>query len=435
MILPFFFIAVHTFSQTYNIAPLTIGDKVPDGFLENIQNYDAENFKYSDFKGKLVILDFWNTYCSTCISFFPKLEKLQAQNEGNLKIILVNSLEDRKAIKDRLFQINKKRASYGEKLLQLSSLTAIYRDSTLAALFPHKSIPHHVWISDGKVLAITDASYATFENVQQVLAGKKVKFYHKDDFLNISYSMQKNGILKPVLPSFNPTFYSGFMAYRPLSNGASGIVKDSVNGTSRMYRPNNSIYSLFIEAFTVPSERIRTIFEVKDWGPFEMSGINEFSEVWFKKNLFSYELCVPENDETNMRKYMQQDLNRFFGGVYGMEGKIEKRIIKSIVLIQTKAGVQKSTGVKKKYERIDSVRNFINYPFRGIVQLLAESLEDMSLPLAFIDESGFTGQVDIQLIGKMSDLPEVRKQLLKYGLDIIETVREMEVLVIRNIKK
>jgi len=59
-------------------------------------------------------------------------------------------------------------------------------------------------------------------------------------------------------------------------------------------------------------------------------------------------------------------------------------------------------------------------------------LEDMSLPLAFVDETGFTGQVDIQLIGKMSNLLEVRKQLLKYGLEIIETEREVDVLVIKE---
>ncbi len=36
----------------------------------------------SDFKGKLVYVDVWNTYCSGCLREFPKLEKLMEKYKG-----------------------------------------------------------------------------------------------------------------------------------------------------------------------------------------------------------------------------------------------------------------------------------------------------------------------------------------------------------------
>ncbi len=41
-------------------------------------------------------------------------------------------------------------------------------------------------------------------------------------------------------------------------------------------------------------------------------------------------------------------------------------------------------------------------------------------------------KIDIQLTGNLKDIENVRKQLRKYGLDIIEVEREVEVLVIKD---
>jgi thiol-disulfide isomerase/thioredoxin len=428
----FCFFVINTFSQTSNIIPLSIGDKVPDVIFKNIKYHNSSTASLSDFKGKLIILDFWSTFCSTCIAAFPKMEKLQKQFDGEIQIILVNCYEDELKINERLKKINKNRIA--SKLIKLPELPALFSDSILIKFFPHETIPHHVWIDrEGRILAITYDYYATSENVQQMLDGKKVKFAYKDDF--IDYSMKRDGILKPALSSFKPAFYSSIMPYDPVvtvSNGASGISKDSANGTIRMYRPNNTIFSLYYEAFSVPGKRTRLIFEVKNWGAFEWPGVNNATISWLTKNLFSYELFMQEKFADKMRKFMQDDLNRFFGGLYGIEGNLEKRALKSLVLIQSKEGLLKSKGEKKTYESNDSLRRYINYPFRSISRTLEELLEDMSRPIAFIDETGYTGNADIQFNGDMRNLQNARKQLQQYGLDIIETEREVEVVVIKD---
>ena len=50
------------------------GDVMPDIPLGAIINNATGKKRFSDFRGKLVILDLWYTYFSSCISSFPKME-------------------------------------------------------------------------------------------------------------------------------------------------------------------------------------------------------------------------------------------------------------------------------------------------------------------------------------------------------------------------
>lgn len=45
----------------------------------------------SDFKGKVVVIDLWETWCKPCIASFPTLEKLQKDFPKHLKILAVTA--------------------------------------------------------------------------------------------------------------------------------------------------------------------------------------------------------------------------------------------------------------------------------------------------------------------------------------------------------
>src|SRR6185312_10987349 len=83
-----FFLSINTLhAQQPALKPLSIGDTVPDITLTNVYNYPSSTIKLSDLKGKLVILDFWSTWCGSCIEAMPESEKLQNGFGNKIQII------------------------------------------------------------------------------------------------------------------------------------------------------------------------------------------------------------------------------------------------------------------------------------------------------------------------------------------------------------
>jgi thiol-disulfide isomerase/thioredoxin len=61
----------------YAQQPLSIGDPVPDVQLDKWVNHSPSMATLSGFKGKIVIIDFWATWCTACLHAFDKLDSLQ----------------------------------------------------------------------------------------------------------------------------------------------------------------------------------------------------------------------------------------------------------------------------------------------------------------------------------------------------------------------
>src|SRR5690348_7254234 len=78
-----------TVAAQNDIRELRIGDKVPDIEFALV-NYPTQKARLSDFAGKLIILDFWATWCTGCLHNFPKMDSLQKEFKGKLQVILVN---------------------------------------------------------------------------------------------------------------------------------------------------------------------------------------------------------------------------------------------------------------------------------------------------------------------------------------------------------
>lgn len=149
---------------------LTIGDTIPDIEITNVINYKTTSIKLSNFRGKLLILDFWAIWCSGCINGFSKLDSFQKKFPDQLQVMLINDEGERSSIenekKTKAFFTNLKSKTNG--LFALPS--SLKRVEVLNQLFPHIYIPHYVWISSqGKVIAVTSSEEVTEINIRAAI--------------------------------------------------------------------------------------------------------------------------------------------------------------------------------------------------------------------------------------------------------------------------
>jgi len=60
-----------------------------------LQNMDEEKIKLSNYQGKVVLLNFWATWCPPCVREMPSMERLQQRiGTDNFKVIALNQMED-----------------------------------------------------------------------------------------------------------------------------------------------------------------------------------------------------------------------------------------------------------------------------------------------------------------------------------------------------
>lgn len=65
---------------------IEIGKKLPDFQLENLE---GERVRLRDLEDKIVLINFWATWCPYCVEEMPDLQRLKEEND-DLKIIAVN---------------------------------------------------------------------------------------------------------------------------------------------------------------------------------------------------------------------------------------------------------------------------------------------------------------------------------------------------------
>ncbi|MFO1452528.1 MAG: TlpA disulfide reductase family protein [Opitutaceae bacterium] len=71
--------------------PLKIGAMAPDF---TTQTLDGKDVKLSDFKGKVVILDFWATWCGPCMAAMPHTQQVAAQYKEQGVVVLGSCTND-----------------------------------------------------------------------------------------------------------------------------------------------------------------------------------------------------------------------------------------------------------------------------------------------------------------------------------------------------
>lgn len=417
-----------------------IGDQIKDVVIQNIRNYPSKSAKISDFKGKLLILDFWSKGCSSCISAFPKMEALQKEFQGQIQILLVckNSEEELKL----LFQKSPN--------LKAATLPMPLGDTVLNNLFPHTGVPYHVWIGpDGKVVGMTDGGSTNATNIKEFLETGKVNLPLRKDA--ISSDLFRASLIDQLL---------NIPDLQKYVDGGVFILKKTP-----YTRPNlfSSIPQLIESTFIdhdISNPIKKTIVEVKDTANISkyFPPINpDLESKWDMNNQYKIQISPLTDDQRNSlgirneRDYIRKYLKEYILSHFGITYAIENRNVRCWVMKSTtNADNLKSKGKAKfidqdQFEFIDSysslqmdgtttLRN-VRFKFieDGIISASKEHFGEKDKPV-FFNETGYDDSFKIDAdIRFTADLTMLNKEIAKYGLYIKEEHREVKCLVIKEL--
>ena len=141
---------------------LKVGDKTPElNFRKIGQTVDAENVTWEDYKGQLVIIDFWATWCPPCIESIPHLNKLVEEFKNQPVSFLSITYEPESMIKPFL------------KKHPMKSTIGSDNDFAMFKSYKAWGIPMIAIVNkEGFIAGIVHPTKLTTELIETVLAGE-----------------------------------------------------------------------------------------------------------------------------------------------------------------------------------------------------------------------------------------------------------------------
>ncbi|MBB5436352.1 thiol-disulfide isomerase/thioredoxin [Pedobacter sp. AK017] len=452
----FLLISNVTVSQTKQqenkeIQPLKLGEQVPDLNLGDIYAggiKGLKNAKVSDFRGKLLMLDFWATTCGFCIQQFPKLSKLQEEFGDGLQILPVGFSKkvNGGSVKEA---IDKWKGTYQE--MKVPTVIAEDDNNELSKLFPYVTMPTIVWISkDGKLLGVTDYHALTKQNIADLLLEKKLNFRgEKDEVKGRFYSPEKPFLISNTNQGQGKGYRSILIGNIDSLYSSPGLQKvTDEKGKERVFALNTTIFEMFGGALAKISREYLFLmgFSGQKRMVVDKSLVSrgyqaryevEHADNWIydefiKNSQFNYEFIPDKKVENDavLFKIVLGDLKSKFK----VRAGIEKRKMPVYALVKS-----------SNYNALEIPTQNIDYRITNKVgETEYESTTESTIGQLngainsyskkfIIDETGLK-RIRIKYPYSARTPSDFKTALNKCGLDLIEVEREMEVLVIKDAK-
>ncbi len=421
----FFILLVLSHSIIHAQSSLSIGSRLPDNItVKNVLHHPTGEVNLSGYKGKLLILDFWATWCAPCIAMLPKSDSLQKVFAKEVQFLPV-TYEPRAKVEKLFLKLKK---------LNNLSLPIVTDDQQLHTLFPHKELPHYVWIDGaGIVLAITNAQEVTAENIRNIINYKKSELPEKKDKF-ISYNREQPLLLADLGITKDQVHFeslvSGFIEGLP---GRYDVVRNEQNKIVRITAINASLEMLYLLAWSNGTQylgRNRVIYEVHDATPVITNETKKDALAkWMREYSRCYELIVPESLSATAFKKMQSDLASYFPQ-YKVSLEKVKRPCLALVRTSTNDKI-KTHGAKAEFHFGHLEASMFNCSLDLLVaQLNAIYLQNLTTPV--VNKTNYPGLVDLVLDTNLTNVEDLRAALQKFDLDLVVQDHEIEMLIIRD---
>ncbi len=416
------------------VTPIEIGQQVPPIVMQEVLNYDQSELRLNDYSGKVIILDFWASWCAPCIQMMPKSNLLQEKYKDDLQIIPI-TYEDAATATKAISRMEKATGTSNK-------LPLVVNEKYAHLLFPHHSLPHYVWIDGtGKVLAITGLDGVNEENIKraisqnQVVANTKenrklVKVYSDEPLvMGNTHIKDKEILMQSTLMGYIENA-GGIRSYQPFF--------PEEGESQRVYAVNSSIPNLFSMAY-LPTQKSsfntsKIRIEVADPYPLTKVDDQQSWPEWMVDNTFCYEIIIPPSQTHRTHELIMEDLARYFPQ-YTV--KTEMRVEEVWALVRTSEKEKFASVVDDPDEWDLSFMPYRAYlknhnMSRLVYELNHKYLNHTRVPV--IDKTDYEGRVDILLEAELGKVDLLREALAAYDLDLVKQMAEIEVMVIKDSK-
>lgn len=404
------------------IKPLNIGDTIPEAVWNmplQVVNHPKgkKTITLNDYRGKLLILDFWATWCAPCIQALPVLQAYNNSYPNKIKVVPISdetSQTIQTFLKQTIAAISKTESLYNYVNKKDVNL--------LKQAFPRNTIPHTIIISPAGILShITSPEYITGQIIKQLIIGKESYIPIKREKAQITLpllALNLKGINKPIA-----TYYSMVSGFLDGLVPFSSQTIDTIARTKRILWVNQSVISLYARAtgrggLFINHVNRRIVATEK------LTGIADNTRANFgqkKQNRYCYEAIVPINlSETELSTKMQADMDAFLG----LSSRIEKRMVNCYLIrpIDTEQAISRIT-------QTDTTKNFKVYKN---LQKLADQLNTLQLPPFFYEGTDMDQSIRLPFNTPSLTFQQIEKILLLQGIALIPQMRQIEMFVLLN---
>lgn len=423
--------ATCAFGQTEGEFNLKEGDKMSQEIVELLERNGGEI-------GKPTIINFWASWCVPCVRELKLLDSIL--NETNKLNVLSVTYEDEEKVASFLNR---------QEDLQKSSLHILSSDTLLKNYFPHRILPHNIWIDkEGVIQHITGGEEMKRENLLSFADQKSIEVHSKND----------NILFDPVAPFHLSD--SEFVYRSILTKRIDGILSgETVKGRgygdkrviSRVFTYNatiNNMLWLAVNKGVSPNDffnimRIETNDSSRFFSPSQApltfkESKYESNQEWKMENTHCYELRMPEYINADIfYSYMLEDLKRNFS--FDVE-IMEDSIMCSVITAENRdvsSYDSKDTSIfilTKNEIRVENV-SMLSL-FQSLNERLKNNPNDIPEDPPFIDRTeGMRISFNLNFKEGLPKYEDIKKLIEeKYGIKILHQREKYPITIIKDMR-
>ena len=365
---------------------LTVGDNAPEITLEHVMQGPSEKkATLSALRGKVVVLEFWATWCAPCVAAIPHLNEL-ADGFDTSKVHFISITDESgQAVIDKFLT---KRP--------ISGWVALDTDRSVFSDYHVTAIPVTVIIdAKGRIAAVTQAAKLSRTMLEDAIAGRPVKA-----------PPVKSKV--PIRPGVDPLVGGSPPLFHFLLRPSAGDLVRSAMSRDAMTWMGKS-----------PSELVRQAYGV----PVALSQIDA--------QLPTDRYDVIASFPPNCQEQRQVVLRAAVETVFGIEARKEMQQLQVLTLSGDDTLLKQHASVSTGGS-ITRAANGDLVMVNGSIDDLAQSLQ-AAVRMPVFNEIGADGKFDIRLKWKTGDLKSLQAKLQsELGIQSAESIRPVEILVIEN---